>query len=135
MVCIYCGGNTGVINSRPQKRQNHVWRRRQCLDCRSIFTSVEQPDLNSSIIIQDSTGHIKPFIKEKLFLDIYECCRHRKTAVNDATALTDTILSLLPAYIINATLKREDLVRAGSEVLKRFDRVAQVHYLAYHPLH
>ena len=27
MVCIYCSGKTDVINSRPQKRLNRIWRR------------------------------------------------------------------------------------------------------------
>ncbi len=70
-----------------------------------------------------------------LFLSIYDACRHRKTAISDATALADTVLGkLLPAYVSRGVIQRTDIVGVTSEVLKRFDAVAQVHYLAFHPL-
>lgn len=134
MVCIYCGNDTKVINSRFQKRSNNVWRRRQCLNCNNVFTSIEQPELQGSLVVKKIGGRIEPFSSDKLLISVYEACKHRKTAVNDAAALTDTIIGRLQKHIANASLTRTDIVKVASEVLKRFDRSAQVQYLAFHPL-
>ena len=68
MVCIYCGGETKVTNSRLQKRNNQVWRRRQCLECKGVFTTHEAVDLSSALLI-DKSGAPEPFISDLLFSD------------------------------------------------------------------
>lgn len=133
MVCIYCGGDTQVTNSRPQKRLNHIWRRRKCLNCEAIFSTSEAPDLAASWRILKSTG-LEPFSRDNLFLSLYDSLRHRKTAQSDATALTDTIVSNVTHHISNGQLERNQLTSEATEVLKRFDNVAATHYAAFHPL-
>lgn len=133
MVCIYCGSETKVTNSRHQKRSNNVWRRRECLNCGNIFTSIETADFATSVMVQTGKA-LQPFSREKLFISVYEAVRHRKTATTDATALTSTILGRLLSQISAATLQRQHIVNSTSEVLKRFDKAAYVQYLAYHPL-
>ncbi len=132
MVCIYCGKDTQVVNSRHQRRNNQIWRRRQCVSCKNIFTSVEQASLAGSVVIRKNSKDIEPFSREKLFLDIYDCLKHRKTAVSDAKALSDTIISRLIPRIKDASLTHEDIIESVSEVLRRFDKAAHVHYLAFH---
>ena len=39
MTCPWCGGNTKVINSRPQ--EDIVYRRRECLICKERFSTTE----------------------------------------------------------------------------------------------
>ena len=134
MVCIYCGGETKVVNSRHQKKTNQVWRRRRCLACQGVFTSYEGADLASSLVFRRNLAHLEPFQRDRLFLSIYEACRHRKTAETDARALTDTILAKLRGKIQDASVDRTQLVSVSSEVLKRFDRAACTAYLAFHPL-
>jgi hypothetical protein len=67
-----------------------------------------------------------------MLLDLYDCLRHRKTALLDATALTNTILGRLLPLITNASLQRSDIITVTTEMLKNFDHPAQVHYQAYH---
>ena len=133
MVCIYCGDKTQVTNSRTQCRTNYVWRRRVCNDCGGIFTTIERPSLEGSVVIKKSNGEISNFIREVLFLDIYKCCAHRPEAVTDAVAITDTIISKLRSYISSASIERQDIIKTSASVLKNFDRAAEVQYLAYHP--
>src|SRR6185369_12958000 len=92
MVCIYCGGKTAVVNSRSQKKANQTWRRRQCLDCQAVFTSVEAVDLPTSLLFKKDAKHSEPFQRDKLFISVYEACGHRKDALRAATALTGTAL-------------------------------------------
>jgi transcriptional regulator NrdR family protein len=135
MVCIYCSADTQVVNSRLQKKSNSTWRRRRCRSCGAVFTSQERAAYDQSLAVQKSTSHITSFVRDLLFLSIYDACRHRVDATRDATALTETILGMLLREYANAGLiKRDDIVATASTVLRRFDPVACVHYLAFHPL-
>lgn len=132
MVCIYCGGETQVINSRSQKRYNHVWRRRRCAKCGAVFTSVETAELSKSLVIKNK-GNLQPFLRDTLFISIYESLKHRKSALRDATALTETIIGKLEHHIADGVINRDVLVQAAYLSLKRFDKAAAMHYQAYHP--
>lgn len=130
MVCIYCSSKTSVVNSRRQKRSNKIWRRRQCLKCQAIFTTSESVDLDKSLVIT-SNSQYKPLKRDKLFVSVYDSLRHRKTALNDATALTDTIINRLYARH-SAQIEKNDVIKIASEVLKKFDKAGYVYYTAYH---
>lgn len=133
MVCIYCGNETKITNSRAQKRTNGVWRRRTCQSCGSTFTSVEAPDLSGSISVK-SAMQLEAFQRDKLFMSVYDSLRHRKTALSDATMLTDTVLQRLYPKIHTATVQKQQIIEVTLLVLNRFDKVAATHYQAFHPL-
>lgn len=130
MVCISCSGDTRVVNSRPQKRHNRVWRRRQCRSCFGVVTTIEAAD-ESTFVVKDSRGALKPFSRDVLFISVYESLRHRKTATSDATALTDTILVALQTShaVVFASHQIREAVQG---TLRRFDTAAAVHYEAFH---
>jgi transcriptional repressor NrdR len=134
MVCIYCDGKTDVINSRPQKRLNRVWRRRHCQACRAIFTTIEAGALNESLMVRPKTPKqaLQPFLRDKLYLSVVASCRHRKNAVTDATALTDTVIGKLTKATDSGVVYRDQLRTIVKEALQRFDQVAAVHYSAFH---
>lgn len=134
MVCVYCSSPTQVTNSRLQRRSNHIWRRRKCLACGSIFTTSEHPELTTAFMVAGAAGKLKPFSRDQLFITIYQSCKHRPTAVGDATALTDTVLGHLLAGRHDGTIKRDTIVRITHQALKRFDLAAATFYAAYHPL-
>lgn len=135
MVCVYCGSETRVVNSRPQKRSNSIWRRRKCTSCKVTFSSSEHADYESLLVVHDATSHIVPFERDALFLSVYDACRHRKTATKDATALTDTVVSTLSSLHKNqGILESNDIIQTVSSVLEKFDKVAYVHYTAFHSL-
>lgn len=134
MVCYYCGAETSVVNSRFQKRANRVWRRRRCDSCQSTITTLESPDYAVSISFRTKTGRLEPFLRDKLFIAVFHSLEHRKTAVADATALTDTIMSGLSGCMIDGAVDRNRLTTLATSVLKRFDTVAGVHYQAFHPV-
>jgi transcriptional regulator NrdR family protein len=117
-----------------QKKSNQVWRRRQCTGCTGVFTTHESIDLPSSLLYKRDEKHTEPFQRDKLFISVYEACKHRKDATQAATALTDTVLTKLRALIDNATIERSAVIGVTSVVLKHFDKAALAHYNAYHPL-
>ncbi len=131
MVCIYCGLKTSVINSRLQKRQNHIWRRRQCISCMAVFTTSEAPDLYKGLAIE-SDGDIKPFSRDKLFVSVHDSLKHRKTATEDAMHLTDTIISKILPSVQKAQITKNNLSELAFNVLLHFDKSASVYYKSYH---
>ena len=132
MVCPYCSHDTRVTNSRPQLRTNSIWRRRLCSSCGALFTSTEHIDLEKSVMVEVN-GRLQPFLRDKLFASIYDSLRHRKTALSDATALTDTVIIKVLGLISDGQIEASVITSQTSEILKRFDQAAAVHYAAYHP--
>ncbi len=134
MVCIYCQSDTQVINSRPQKRSNSVWRRRQCEGCNTVFSTEEHADLTKSVVVRKSPKRLEAFQNDRLFIDLYESLKHRKTALKDARALTSTIISKVLMLQVDGIIEKNDITRCTYEILGYFDNAAAVHYRAFYPL-
>lgn len=121
------------MNSRHQKRTNSVWRRRKCLSCGAVFTTLEAVDASQALSVRNQRRY-EPFYRDTLLLSVYESLRHRKTAITDATALTGTILGRLYPHVQEAVIDRDEIVKATQETLNRFDKAAATSYAAFHPL-
>jgi len=134
MVCIYCGNETRVINSRHQKRENHIWRRRQCLSCNTVFTTEESPDLASTIRGAHPLHKAKgtSFSRDKLFLSLYRALGHRSDAVEASGALSATIIVSLRRKHAGAVVTTTQIRDIAHNTLKHFDAAAAVAYAAYH---
>lgn len=75
---------------------------------------------------------LEPFLRDKLFLSIHKSLSHRKTALGDASALTDTILARVLTASDRGIINLNDLRRASWQILAGFDKAAGVHYAAFH---
>jgi transcriptional repressor NrdR len=131
MVCIYCGHGTQVTNSRLNKKLNRIWRRRSCAACGNVFSTYEQADRAKAWRIQDG-NKLAEFQRDRLLISLYKSLGHRPTAVADAAALTDTVVSLL-AKKPEGVMAVQELTGTTYDVLKRFDGAAATHYAAFHP--
>src|SRR5690606_28878342 len=96
------------------------------------FTTFESTDLASTVRVLGQNGVLEPFSRDKLFLSLYRSCGHRPNAVNDATALSLTVVSALSRQLSNATISRSDIISAAIRTLENFDSAAAVQYGAYH---
>lgn len=132
MVCIYCSGSTQVANSRPQRRTNSVWRRRQCGNCGATYTTLEQPDLNASLRVESLDGkQLTPFSRAKLFVSIYECLKHLPKPAQTADELTNTVTTAL-LNTKSAVLSQKVIARNTHAIVSRFNKLAGDQYAAYH---
>lgn len=132
MVCIYCHGDTKVINSRLQIKRNNVWRRRKCLECGAITSTTEAVDLARSISVRRKMK-IEPFERDKLMLSVYNSLRHRKSALGDSTAITETVIAgLLKTQITHAVIDSEHIKELAIKSLSNFDKAAATSYQAFH---
>lgn len=132
MVCTYCGGETDVINSRLQRRNNQVWRRRRCQKCQAVFTTHEAADL-SSILRVDRQGVLEPFLPDMLFSELLHTLSHRKDAYAASREASATIIKRLLALPTKPVYTPPQISTETAKVLKRLDRRAYLRYLADHP--
>jgi transcriptional regulator NrdR family protein len=132
MVCIYCGSDTKVTNSRPQKRSNQIWRRRECLQCHAVFTTGEVAQYDSAWRVKDANGNLQAFSRDKLFLSLHHVCQHRTTSLADAAGLTDTVIKKLAPHASDGIINRLNIIQAVQVSLNRFDQVASLQYQALH---
>ena len=133
MVCIYCGSDTEIYNSRPKARQPLVWRRRRCKLCVAQFTTHELPEYATALVV-DRGKVLVPFERDKLFLSIYRACDHRPDSQVVATELTDTVLGLIARRKLapEGKLTPQTLALVIFSSIKRFDSHAGALYKAYH---
>lgn len=104
------------------------------MTCDGIFTTQEAPDLAGSLRVQTSQDILVPFVHNKLFLSIYESCKHRSDALDDATAITDLVIAKIIASPHKGLVEKADIAKVAHATLTHFDRTAGTIYLAYHPV-
>ncbi|HEU4914107.1 MAG TPA: hypothetical protein VFT16_01725 [Candidatus Saccharimonadales bacterium] len=85
-------------------------------------------------MVRHSTKKLSPFSREHLLISVYDSLRHRRLPVEDATALTQTVIGQLLPYVTNGTLERDVIATVTYTVLERFDNAASTVYRAYHPI-
>lgn len=132
MKCIYCNGKTRVVNSRLQKRNNQIWRRRQCLSCSAIVTTHEGVNL-SSLLIVDIGSTPKPFLIDRLFTEVLLAMQDRKDCYMAAREVTNTIVAKLLKTPGKPVYDTKQISKITAQVLKRFDRHVWLRYIAEHP--
>ena len=131
MVCVYCGGETKVTNSRRQKRNNQIWRRRQCLKCQAIFSSHEIIDLSTALLVGAEAP--KPFIEDLLYSDLLMALRDHQGSHTAARETTHTIIQELLKLPQKPQYAAKDISYVTGDVLSRLDRQAYLRYVAEHP--
>ena len=131
MVCIYCAGKTQIGNSRARVRSNSVWRRRSCLTCQAVFTSIETPELSSSLLVQKNDDY-QPFVREKLYISIYNALSESPRRYEHSTQLTSTVIGKLLAGSHGSAIPQIEITNCCSSTLKRFDSSAYLRYVDIH---
>lgn len=133
MVCIYCGSETAVTNSRRQRRNNNIWRRRHCQKCKTVFTTHESADLSGLLMVASPSALPKPFSEDILYTDILFALSDRSDRYTAAREVTATIIKKLLSGPRGPVYLATDISSAAAGVLKRLDRRAWLRYVAEHP--
>jgi transcriptional regulator NrdR family protein len=134
MFCINCfHKNTAVVNSRPNKKQPHIWRRRKCSDCGHTFTTYERPSLSDNTPVQLDNGTQDRFNLGRLVLSIAKAFNHSPSqAKNNALWLAQTVEDTLSVERQHIT--PEDITATTHQVLKRYDEMGAMQYAIQHNL-
>lgn len=132
MVCLYCGGETEVTNSRKQKRNNQVWRRRRCQQCDALFTTHEAIDLSLSLLVEYN-GVPTPFVPDRLYTEVLLALQDRPDCYTAAKEVTATVTGNLLKLPQSPLFSPPQISSATALVLKRLDRRGYLRYVAEHP--
>jgi transcriptional regulator NrdR family protein len=101
------------------------------LACNAIFTTLEQAELRSVIMVKSAAG-LQPLERDTLLISVYESCKHRQRALEEASGLTNTIIGdTLKQVAPDGTIEQEMLHTIIRTVLERFDPAAATIYTAY----
>jgi transcriptional regulator NrdR family protein len=131
MVCIYCGSRTNIINSRLIKKSGQKWRRHRCDQCKAIFTTTEDYQLESCLLVSHPADNKIPeaFSRYKLFLSIYSAVKHLERPANTAGDLTNTIINAVCGQKpLKPIISSDDISNAVIRVLKRYDAASAIRY-------
>lgn len=134
MFCVNCfNKNTTVTNSRPNKKQPQIWRRRQCNRCGYTFTTHERPSLADNKKISLATGMTDIFNLGKLIISISRSFTHNPhEAAYSSLWLAQTVENLLSTE--HEIIRPEDIAAITHQTLRQYDEAAAMQYALQHNL-
>lgn len=127
MKCPYCAHSEDrVLDTREQKEGSVIRRRRECLNCKARFSTVEQLFVTYPFVVKKD-GRREPFSKEKALKGIQAACQKRPVSFAQMDAITERVASWalsngdkeIPTQIIGLKVMKE---------LKSLDHVAYVRF-------
>lgn len=134
MFCIKCHSeNTKVTNSRPHKKRASIWRRRQCLICKTTFTTLETVSTDGILSVTDSEGAVSPFSISRLLISIAPLLSEQSSAPDDAYWLAITTYEKALA-VGEPQIRTNELASIAFGAIERFDSTAALKYALDHKL-
>jgi transcriptional repressor NrdR len=91
MKCPYCGHSEDrVLDTREQKEGEVIRRRRECLSCKSRFSTVEVLSLSFPYVVKKD-GRREPFSKEKILKGLQAACQKRPVSLAQLEGIVERI--------------------------------------------
>jgi transcriptional repressor NrdR len=92
MKCPFCGHSEDkVLDTRVQK-DGGIRRRRECLSCKSRYSTLETVMLNYPFVIKKD-GRREPFSKEKILRGLQAACQKRPVSLSQLESAVEKIAS------------------------------------------
>jgi transcriptional repressor NrdR len=126
MKCPYCGhADDRVLDTRVQK-DGAIRRRRECLDCKARFSTMETLMLHFPMIIKKD-GRREPYSKEKIFKGLQAACQKRPVSLNQIEGIVERISS----WIINRGENEISSRLIGKKVMAELKQLDDVAYIRF----
>ncbi len=127
MKCPFCGHKEDkVIDSRSSEEGRSIRRRRECLNCKRRFTTYENIEETSLMVIKKD-GRREPFDRKKILAGIQKACEKRPISMQEIEDLADKV-----EYTLQSKFEKEvDASQIGEllmELLYDLDEVAYVRF-------
>jgi transcriptional repressor NrdR len=128
MRCSKCGFlEDKVIDSRASREGSTIRRRRECLSCGHRFTTYEQIDKPSRLMVLKRDGRHEEFSREKLVAGVQRACQKRPVSPEAIEELADRIANELGNSFDREVNYREIGQRVMSG-LRDLDKVAYIRF-------
>lgn len=126
MKCPFCGhADDKVLETRVQKDAS-IKRRRECLNCKSRFSTVEIILVQFPMIIKKD-GRREEFQKDKLLKGLQAACQKRPISQNQIQNLVDTISS----WVIQKADNEISSGLVGKKVMSELRQLDDVAYVRF----
>lgn len=127
MKCPFCGHKEDkVIDSRSSEEGRSIRRRRECLKCRRRFTTYENIE-EATLMVIKKDGRREPFDRKKLLAGITKACEKRPVSTQQLEGLLDKI-----EYTLQSKFEKEvespAIGELVMELLYELDEVAYVRF-------
>ena len=127
MKCPYCGKDEDrVLDTRIQKEGEVIKRRRECLQCKGRFSTVETLMVQYPFIIKKD-GRREPFSKEKLLRGIQAACQKRPISL----AQMETIVEIVTQWVLGRIEKEIASQTVGQRVMQELRKLDNVAYVRF----
>ncbi len=127
MKCPQCGHtNDRVLDTREQKEGDLIRRRRECMACKTRFTTVESLVLTYPYVIKKD-GRREPYNTEKIRHGIQAACQKRPISLQQIETMVERISHWALAKS-DKEISSQDIGRRVMTELKRMDDVAYVRF-------
>lgn len=116
-----------MIDSRASREGNTIRRRRECLSCGYRFTTYEEVEKPSRLMVLKRDGRHEEFTREKLISGIQKACQKRPVTPQSIEDLADQIYTEITASCDREINYRE----IGERVingLRALDKVAYIRF-------
>lgn len=126
MKCPYCGhSDDRVLDTRVQ-RDGSIRRRRECLECKARFSTVETIQLSFPYIIKKD-GRREPFSKEKIQKGLQASCSKRPVSL----AQIDAVVERIAAWVVNRGESEISSRLIGKKVMAELKQLDDVAYIRF----
>ena len=127
MKCPYCGHNEDrVLDTREQKDGDLIRRRRECIKCKSRFSTVEMLSVSYPLVIKKD-GRREPFSKEKILKGLQATCQKRPVSL---TQLED-IVERISNWALHSGEREVPSTSIGRKVMLQLRALDDVAYVRF----
>lgn len=127
MKCPFCGHeNDRVLETRIYKEGEEIRRRRECLECKDRYSTVESIVVNLPLVIKKD-GRREDYSREKLSKGVQAACQKRPISL----AQMEAIVEQVTGWVLNRSNEEISSQLIGFQVmgeLKKLDNVAYVRF-------
>ncbi len=127
MKCPFCGHQEDkVIDSRTTAEGASIRRRRECLHCGKRFTTYEEVEGHSLMVIKKD-GRREPFDRKKVLAGLVKACEKRPVSMDQLEALVDELERELSRQFEREVSTKE----IGERVMRELHRLDPVAYVRF----
>lgn len=127
MKCPFCGHQEDkVIDSRSSEEGRSIRRRRECLNCHRRFTTYENIE-ESTLMVIKKDGRREPFDRKKILVGLTKACEKRPIGAEQLQGLADKIEHSLQSRF-DKEVETTQIGELVMELLYKLDEVAYVRF-------
>jgi len=127
MKCPFCGHDDDrVLDTRIQKEGEQIRRRRECLECKARFTTLESI-MHALPLVIKKDERLEPYTHEKVFKSIQAACQKRPVSLAQMENLVEKITNWVSAKFEKEVPAKE----IGLQVMKELQQLDDVAYVRF----